>query len=65
MNPNLSLGHDRMQPGLLPLLAAADFSLETGVTGLSTLTRLVGRLARTDMPNAALPFVCAVAPVLV
>lgn len=59
MNPNSALCPDRMQPGLLRLLATTGISPEAGVSGLSTLTRLVVRLASAEIPPPMLPIIAA------
>ena len=55
MNPNAAAGPDRMPPRLLHFLVTGEVSPEAGVTGLSVLTRLVGRLARGQIPNQSFP----------
>lgn len=59
MNLNSAPGSDRMQPSLLRTLATTDISPEEGVSALSTLTPLVARLAREDIPSATLPLIRA------
>ena len=59
MNPNAAAGPDRMPPRLLHLLVTSEVSLEAGVTGLSVLTRLVGQIARGQIPDQSLPLLAA------
>ena len=46
MNHNAAAGPDQMSPRIFHLLVNSDVSPEAGVTGLSVITRLVGRLSR-------------------
>ena len=54
MNPNAAAGPDQMSPRIFHLLVNSDVSPEAGVTGLSVLTRLVGRLSRGNTPDQSL-----------
>ena len=59
LNPHAAAGPDRMSPRLLHLLVTAPVSPAAGLTGFGTLTRLVRRLARGDIPGATIPLISA------
>ena len=59
LNPSSAAGPDRLSPRLLQLLARTSVSPESGITGLSVLTRLVKRLARGDVPDCTASLLAA------
>lgn len=63
MNTSAVPGPDRMTPRILHLLPNSTVCPEVGVAGLSTLTRLVRRLARGGLLRQTIPLV-AVATLL-
>lgn len=52
-------GPYRVPQRLLHLLVRSPISHETGITGLSVLTKLVTRIANADLPDLALPTLAA------
>ena len=55
LSPPSAAGPDRLSPRILQLLARTSISPESGITGLSVLTRLVRRLTRADLPDHTAP----------
>ena len=59
LNPSSAAGPDRLSPRILQLLACTSISPESGITGLSVLTRLVQRLASGNIPDTTAPLLAA------
>ena len=59
LNPSSAAGPGHLSPRLLQFLARTPMSPESGITGLSVLTRLFKRLAREDVPDCTASLLAA------